>query len=293
MIQARIPSAGYCIYCGAKVYSDDRKKLGDEHIIPFSLEGELVFLEASCLSCERVTGRFESKLLRNTLLATRVNLNLRSRNSALSQTKALPLFVDTVAGVQKVLVNTEDYPTVLHLPYLPDPPIVSEIGNLGPTEYPPRPFTKFLNYNKEILNKKYGLSNWNHVSLDNRLLCRLVAKIAHGWCIANKKVTEYTPILDNMIIDPNLESRELLSFVGGTPPEPKTPKELHQIRAKIFPVEGIDFIVVNVRLFAFLGTPTYSVVSGIMGDIPKNGLPNCSARTKGLPNFSRISIPAY
>ena len=42
------PSFGECIYCGALAKDVE---LTDEHIIPYSLGGEAIILDASCKAC--------------------------------------------------------------------------------------------------------------------------------------------------------------------------------------------------------------------------------------------------
>ena len=53
MADVVVRRVGRCIYCGS------RENLSTEHIVPRSLGGDHVLLEASCPSCRDATSRFE------------------------------------------------------------------------------------------------------------------------------------------------------------------------------------------------------------------------------------------
>ena len=52
---------GRCIYCGS---DGGTNGLRSEHIVPFSLGGKTVILEASCTSCEAKTSYLDGYLAR-------------------------------------------------------------------------------------------------------------------------------------------------------------------------------------------------------------------------------------
>jgi hypothetical protein len=62
-----------CIYCGAV------EGLTDEHIIPYSLNGDYVLQQASCLACCDITSRFEQEVTRNFLRPMRAYFGLKTR----------------------------------------------------------------------------------------------------------------------------------------------------------------------------------------------------------------------
>lgn len=67
-------SANKCIYCGkTNVF------LGDEHIIPFSLDGAWIIPKASCKDCERITSKFEMSVARDMYLQLRTKEGFQTR----------------------------------------------------------------------------------------------------------------------------------------------------------------------------------------------------------------------
>ena len=70
----RFEPVGICIYCGKK-----NAKLGDEHIIPYGLGGQLILQAASCKACETITAKFEGVVQRTIYGDFRMRHNLPSR----------------------------------------------------------------------------------------------------------------------------------------------------------------------------------------------------------------------
>lgn len=64
-----------CIYCQAT-----EGKLSQEHVVPFGLNGEHILLHASCQKCAAITSKIEGTVLRETFIAARKRLNLKSRH---------------------------------------------------------------------------------------------------------------------------------------------------------------------------------------------------------------------
>lgn len=65
-----------CIYCHTK-----EGKLTQEHIVPFGLNGEHILLHASCSKCAAITSKIELSVLKETFIAARKHLNLKSRRN--------------------------------------------------------------------------------------------------------------------------------------------------------------------------------------------------------------------
>lgn len=86
--------------------------------------------------------------------------------------------------------------------------------------------------------------------------CLTLAKIAHAAEFGPEK---FTPLLTDMIRQRDLSSRA--EFIGGGEGNEAPSAELHQVAfANTAPAS--DLIIVQIRLLAILGTPTYSVVVG-------------------------------
>ncbi|SRR5271163_282192 len=82
----KFPATGECIYCGAL---GSEVELTDEHIVPYSLGGNVELLQASCKKCARVTGGLEGYVgLRRYLALGGIGLllaDLRERGIATGQ----------------------------------------------------------------------------------------------------------------------------------------------------------------------------------------------------------------
>lgn len=64
---------GRCIYCGAL---DD---LSDEHAFPESMNGDLIFIKASCKECGKITGQFEQRVTRDMWKPARAALGMKTK----------------------------------------------------------------------------------------------------------------------------------------------------------------------------------------------------------------------
>src|SRR5215469_15106411 len=70
------PPVDRCIYCGATAPTF----LGQEHIIPYSLNGALVLPKASCRQCSAKTHRYEGVVTRGSLANFRARFGVQTRN---------------------------------------------------------------------------------------------------------------------------------------------------------------------------------------------------------------------
>src|SRR5262245_55039022 len=70
----KFPTLGHCIYCGAT------SNLEDEHIIPESLNGTLIFEDASCRACATEINKVEQFFTRGILRPLRVAMKFQSKH---------------------------------------------------------------------------------------------------------------------------------------------------------------------------------------------------------------------
>jgi hypothetical protein len=256
------PPANVCIYCGAKTYAPDSNRfLAEEHIIPLGLNGTEVLPRASCRRCERITGRVENLVLRGALLGCRTILQLATR-SPKDRPKALPLFYRVDGTERKVMVPMEDYPANLLLIRLEAPGVFRD-----PTQGRPgwHPWHHLFVDKMAVLQRTYGINEFSPAMLDTYSFTRMLAKIAHSFATAHMGVGGFRPLLPELILDDSgseLAARNLLQFVGGLPDLEPREDLLHWIRIEDPTPENIHFIVVRLRLFAMLGSPTYRIVVG-------------------------------
>lgn len=260
---------GECIYCGAADYAlGSSRKLADEHIIPLGIGGTFILPEASCQSCERITGRTESIALNNHMMGPRRHLGLRGRTRPSKVPKELPVFVPRPGGDEKLMIAVEDHPAALFLLQLDNPPVLDRLR--GRWLEPPQPlgvFTRWFNYKEEVLCAKYGVTEWATPALDLYVFCRMLAKIGHAYAVAKLGLGSFHPVLTASILEVDRDSARVVPFVGGGQPTPAD-QALHTLREGTVTLAGVTFVVVEVRLFAQFGAPTYIVVVGTKGDRP-------------------------
>lgn len=289
----RIRHIGHCIYCGRRDYADGAtRKLGDEHVIPFGLNGDILLTDASCQACERITGHVETITLSHHLIGPRRLMGLQSRTRPAKQPKTLPVFAIEPNGDRKVEIEVDDFPTALFMLPLATPPILSLVAG-RPVEIPRfPPFVHWFRYDGALLREKYGVAHWATQRLDMRYFCRMLAKIGHAFAVFELGIDGFTPILTDIIRDPDRSARTAIGFVGGLHPAPPAAPSLHQLsvgRAQI--KDGQTFVVVRIRLFAQFGAPVYSVVVGVPPGDPIPDLPAALDEVREPHNFYRISIP--
>jgi hypothetical protein len=279
---------GFCIYCDARYYTQDGQEEPHlEHIVPFALNGDLALGRASCRACERVTGRFEAKVLRNHLRGPRHVMGLDSRNEY--EDERLPLFVPDVKGERKIMVPIEEFPAALFLPVFPDPPALWDIAGYGPVAYDHPPFVhSFTDIRKTA--QTYGIREWSYGSMDTRLFCRMIAKIAHAFAMGTMGPERFEPILPELIRDPDLTSRAILPFIGGQPIKSPSPERRHHLEHTSVEIDGKIYFLVNVRLFANLGAPIYCAVIGTPKGQAMPPLVENPGGVNGLPNYYRVGV---
>ena len=114
------PAANVCIYCG-----DRNPPLGEEHIIPFGLNGNLIIPSASCKKCEKETGYIERLCLRGMFGPYRVRHGFKSRNPK-DRARPFPLkLFDKDDNEQTIDLPLADHPTTIALPDFDPPNILS------------------------------------------------------------------------------------------------------------------------------------------------------------------------
>ena len=95
------------------------------------------------------------------------------------------------------------------------------------------------------------------------IFSRMLAKMAHSYAVAKEGLGSFTPLLQELILH---GSRTPSYLVGGTHDLPPKENAVHRIGTGIATSSsqsGIrEYLVVNIRLFCFLGTPQYEVVVG-------------------------------
>ena len=105
---------------------------------------------------------------------------------------------------------------------------------------------------------KYGIQSMASAVMDTTRLSQMFAKIAHCYAVARLGLDSFTPILLDHILRPEGHPWH---FVGGGTDAPSASGALHEIGCEI-DAGGTRYIIVRLRLFAYLGAPEYVIVTG-------------------------------
>lgn len=259
------PSPGRCIYCMCLPGSD--ADLTDEHIVPFGLGGRLVLRKSSCRTCATLTSRDERFLLRSMLAEARSQLDLPTRRPAArpstfkmgvfeaQEDGGLPKDMGT-AGFAWREVGPENRPTVVMLPGFSPPGV---LWGRPPTDQ--FQVTRLNTYvdgaaRKPALDAGTEAAVFQQLSPD--VLCRVLAKIAHGAAVAELGLSGFLPLLPDLVLG---RSTHLSHFVGS--PISRS-RQAAKARYEITLNLRQGYIVATVRLFADLRLPAYEVVVGTL-----------------------------
>jgi len=251
---------GKCIYCGAT------ENLQDEHCIPESLNGLHLLEKASCSKCGKITGKFEGRFTRDSLLPLRTAWNMKSKRSKSKRPKEFPMrFI--IKGEQRLInVPVED-----HIPLIP----LVEIGPMG--KYPFNlhkkglkhgqfyidPFNSRSEEHLKNIQKKYDADD---IGVDYNLhtedFLRMIAKIAYCftvWEYGLKNIGE-------VYVLPAIlgQSNDIWHWVGGDGIQ-EIYKESKNMKADHVVSTGFlsnGELQTRVKLFKNSETPEYEVAVG-------------------------------
>lgn len=262
-----------CIYCGATEYAPGSSRdLGEEHIIPGGLGASMILPRASCKHHEKVTSGIENNLIRNLFDPIRKHHDIRERSRKPILKGNFKVF-RTVDGQNLSLpMPIKDHPTVLFLPYLAPPGVVTGRpkylhGLVG---------IGLININAESqMLKRLRITSFSTPIVDGILFAQLLAKIGHVFAAAELLLENFDPILPNFLEleIPNGSTSDLRDyFVGGhmtaIPPTPY----LHQLALGLAQTKDQTFVVAKIRLLAFLGAPVYYVAVGTVPESKRSAV---------------------
>jgi hypothetical protein len=216
--------------------------------------------QASCRTCAtKINSEIESPALRFMWLDARTHLGLPTSSAPThlkvgvwdSSEPGLPKNMDHV-NFQFRRVTVDDHPFRLMQAQLDPPGIFS---NLQPSE-------NFQLCGMEVHvgggsepdpgdGKKTGY--FQPFSPD--IVCRMVAKIAHGAAVAELGLAGFDPFLPDLIMG---RSKFLSHYVGSSHRRGRKSQNLHEISLEL----DRGFVVANVGLFSIFGFRSYQAVVG-------------------------------
>lgn len=248
-------SVNACVYCGNTRYREkDNRRLGDEHVVPESLGGNLILERAACEMCERRVNLFEQPILKSVLYAPRVHLGIRRKPRKRGEER---MTVDaTVNGKDiKLTLPLKRMPVMLFFVMMECPGLLigrpSHFGAMNGAWVKP-----FLNNGPKL---PPGLQSIASPALDTFKFMQFLAKIAHCYAI-NVLGDGFTPLLREIILsDPTTPNFDL---IGGDSDSRDPTNNLHEIGLGWQTCYGVDYAIVRLRMFSNLGAPTYRIIAG-------------------------------
>lgn len=261
-------SVDRCIYCG------DSTGLGGEHIIPYGLGGRWVLPRASCTACAKITSAFEGTCQRTILGPLRMHYNLPTRRPDERPT-TLPLEVKVRPGDDWSIMHVDRNicPFLVLFPILGPPDEVTGIRTETDRGAKARTFwiraASFsdgitpgdpMGYLADLCQKLNIASVKPTATFAVPEFFRMLAKIAHAYTVAELGLGSFTPFLLPAILRNDLD--DSVQYIGGSTSETPASRLTHEISHALH-VRRPELVLVRIRLFAALDTPTYLVAAGL------------------------------
>jgi hypothetical protein len=115
----------------------------------------------------------------------------------------------------------------------------------------------------ERLREKYGIKSWATNSLDTYSFGRLLAKIGHGFAVAELGLGGFAPLLtDVILIDKRAEFIRYIGSYGAATPVNAEMAMSHSFKLSVEDAGGRSYITCELRLFEAFGAPGYRIVVG-------------------------------
>ncbi len=250
---------GQCIYCGAPGSSVQLRR---EHILAYSLGGDAVLPAATCSTCADVTSAFEKHCANHMFLSIRVQHNVHSRRPKRTKLPISETFEPAPQLAPRILVPVADYPGILALPSFDPPGIVTGREPTVGTGLVMHHWLVTNDHDKRVKRLQdaglKGVKIYEQFALAPFL--RMLAKIGHAIAVAERGIDGFRPLLIDVILKGNASAPYYVGSATTRTPPAEPMKTWARIEDRTF--RGKQYVVVFFRLFAYLGTPVYTVVVG-------------------------------
>lgn len=262
-------SVGECIYCNSTV-----EPLTDEHVVPYSLNGDFVLARATCEICKTEIGRVENEICGKYLRPIRTKHRYKTYNKK-KRPKTFSLKIGKTKGTAiDTDVPVAIYPASLALPFFRRATILTgepQTNKSGEVTFFTYVDTRGIDQFADKTEDRF-ISFTNSLSTD--MFMRFIAKIAHCGLVSSAGLNGYTSFLPDLILG---KSNHFFHYIGS--PEKNTVHEFPQpveISVNFRPVPDSHdyFIVVTIENLLRVPTcPTYEVVAGRCDENAFNGAP--------------------
>jgi hypothetical protein len=184
---------GRCIYCP----DDGSGGLGDEHIIPYSLNGTQVLPQASCRNCERVTSYLDGFAARSVFYQVRSSAAMQTRTRLPEEFPVILTYPD--GREERVMVPADIHPSTLILPRFELPSLLSGREPDGNFRFQYTMWIRESNAFDEFKRSHGANSAEVEVWIKPQQLSRVLSKIAHSFAVAQLGWDGFTPLLLDLI----------------------------------------------------------------------------------------------
>lgn len=258
------PPVRFCIYCGSTA-----APLSKEHILAYGLGGTLVLPRASCQKCAAKTKGFEETVLRRMFGPFRIRLDMPTRHAEQRPDKLPVEVVKRDGSVSVICIDPKEHPGSIVFPVYPEPGVL--VGRDNKVSFRMGLYSSTFDFPRiKALVETHGGKGFSFGVADFNAMARLLAKTAYAYCFAEfgGSIGEfdgvragYRPlVLDLIAGDPNCCPTRCVGCVSGDPIAAPEPGAAHRVTVSdVNAHDGIDYLVVDIRLFALLPSPVYRV----------------------------------
>jgi hypothetical protein len=253
-----------CIYCG---WNANPKKLSGEHILAMAFGGKAVLPRASCASCGEATSQFEKFCAREIFGRLRILYGYQTRHPN-KRPSTLPLDITINGKTERREVPVEEYPAIpLSILSWDEPGIFTnrprkqEFPGLRPNFVMP----PVKDQSAKLARFPPGAKLTMPLQFDAVAFSRFLAKFAHAMAVAEYGYEGFRPYLTDLIRGLDDCPSHLVGEATGAFLSSSL-SGVRDIEGQIgfydLPSPGQRYLCAQIRVFGFLGLPTYVVVPG-------------------------------
>jgi hypothetical protein len=259
--ETRFPPADRCIYCG-----NTDGKLTDEHVLSHGLAGDsLILRKASCAICQAATSKVETVCLRHLWWPFRTQTGVPMRDTPPQEFSLKRMRVDSYDRENDEIkkytqlsmddIPVDDYPIFYQTFEFPPPGVTAQREASADVEY------SFWCKIDDASFQKLKLGDQEGFRIGPgrpEAFCRLLAKTAHAYAVAQFGSQSFEPSLSDYIRGKQLDR---LQWIGCTEVQVAS-DALYELSSLVVDIEGTDYLAIDVRLFACINAPEYRVIVG-------------------------------
>lgn len=278
---------GRCIYC-----KSPEEGLTDEHLYPFSLNGEFVLSCATCKTCQEVTQKIENEISRKYLLPLRTKRKYKTYNKKKRPATFILKYGKSKIDAVDVAVPACEYPALIGLPVLRPATILtgdSPSDDAGAIDF-------ICCVDITGVNQTIGEAGQKFFSVENTFsvdfFMRFVAKVAQGGLVSALGLDGYVSFLPDLILG---KSTQFFHYIGCTEKDAEyqaNKRTIISVNFRPVPSSCKYFIVVTIKnLIHIKSCPTYEIVAGCCDADSFGGAPmkiwNRQVNRQRTVNYSR------